>query len=92
KLIETDQYLNEEEKKAYTHYIQEKETVQKPLTMEQEKEMVLSDAEVAWIELPETYRYQRLFEKAYLVNEKGEMEREAVEILLEDGKTYYRPF
>lgn len=66
-------------KKAYTHYIQEKETV-------------LSDAEVAWIELPETYRYQRLFEKAYLVNEKGEMEREAVEILLEDGKTYYRPF
>lgn len=44
-------------KKAYTHYIQEKETV-------------LSDAEVAWIELPETYRYQRLFEKAYLVNEK----------------------
>ncbi|MFU1806166.1 hypothetical protein, partial [Enterococcus faecium] len=68
-----------EEKKAYTHYIQEKETV-------------LSDAEVAWIELPETYRYQRLFEKAYLVNEKGEMEREAVEILLEDGKTYYRPF
>ena len=66
-------------KKAYTHYIKEKETV-------------LSDAEVAWIELPETYRYQRLFEKAYLVNEKGEMEREAVEILLEDGKTYYRPF
>lgn len=47
---------------------------------------------MAWIELPETYRYQRLFEKAYLVNEKGEMEREAVEILLEDGKTYYRPF
>ncbi|EGO2845504.1 N-6 DNA methylase [Enterococcus faecalis] len=92
KLIETDQYLNEEEKKAYTHYIQEKETVQKPLTTEQEKETVLSDAEVAWIELPETYRYQRLFEKAYLVNEKGEMEREAVEILLEDGKTYYRPF
>ena len=44
-------------KKAYTHYIKEKETV-------------LSDAEVAWIELPETYRYQRLFEKAYLVNEK----------------------
>ena len=59
-------------KKAYTHYIKEKR--------------VLSDAEVAWIELPETYRYQRLFEKAYLVNEKGEMEREAVEILLEDGK------
>ena len=39
--------------------------------MEQEKKTVLSDAEVAWIELPETYRYQRLFEKAYLVNEKG---------------------
>ena len=91
KLIETDQYLNEEEKSLYTLYSRKRDRT-KPLTMEQEKETVLSDAEVAWIELPETYRYQRLFEKAYLVNEKGEMEREAVEILLEDGKTYYRPF
>ena len=56
-------------KSLYTLYSRKRDRT-KPLTMEQEKETVLSDAEVAWIELPETYRYQRLFEKAYLVNEK----------------------
>lgn len=44
-----------------------------------------------WNELPEDYRFQRLNDKAYLVNEKGEFEIEPVEITYSDGKTYYRP-
>nr|WP_316497778.1 SNF2-related protein [Enterococcus faecium] len=44
-----------------------------------------------WNELPEDYRFQRLNDKAYLVNEKGEFEIEPVEITYSEGKTYYRP-
>lgn len=45
-----------------------------------------------WTELPKDYTYQRLNEKAYLINEKGDFEKEAVAILLEDGKIYYKPY
>ncbi|EOH86333.1 helicase [Enterococcus pallens ATCC BAA-351] len=45
-----------------------------------------------WTELPETYRFQRLNNKAYLINEKGEFEIEPVEITYDNGKTYYRQF
>ncbi|WP_427815005.1 SNF2-related protein (plasmid) [Enterococcus sp. 22-H-5-01] len=43
-----------------------------------------------WIELPEGYRYQRVNEKAYLVNDKDEFEIDPVEITFENGKTFYK--
>lgn len=53
----------------------------------QEEAFNISD----WTELPETYRFQRLNDKAYLINEKGEFEIDPVEITYDAGKTYYRP-
>lgn len=43
-----------------------------------------------WTELPETFRYRRLNDKAYLINENGDFEIDPVEITYVEGKTYYR--
>lgn len=93
-LIESDQYLTEKEQNGYTRYLNEKDATLKTTFPDKDKvkNSSPSDSSDPWTELPETYRYQRLFEKAYLVNEKGEIEKEPVEILLENGRTFYRPF
>ena len=86
--------LNLDETDSEELYIQpineeSKAILDEPIGMDDAQEETFTSSD--WMELPETYRFQRLNDKAYLINEKGEFEIDPVEITYDAGKTYYRP-
>jgi N12 class adenine-specific DNA methylase len=98
-LVSSGKYLTADEKIAYHERLDEKQqektseynkmSTRMGDTKSLEQDSTLFDS-AAWTELPDDFRYQEINGRSYLINEKGEYEKDPVNVLFENGKTYYQ--
>lgn len=102
-LISSGMYLNEQQKVDYQKYLGVREDGENQLedektsswdsTVEVDQQAKPESDSIdltEWQELPDDFRYQEINGRSYLINEKGEYERDPVNVLFENGKTYYQ--
>lgn len=102
-LVSSGMYLNEQQKVDYQKYLgagevgkkhleDEKTSSQNSTTEDVQHSELESDSIdlTKWQELPDDFRYQEINDRSYLINEKGEYEKDPVNVIFENGKTYYQ--